>query len=125
MAWKIKSDRPVYIQLMEHIKIQIISGVYKAGDKFPVVRDLAVEAEVNPNTMQKALSELERENLLYSKGTMGRFVTDDVQLIEELKKSVAHNEVQKFLSNMNAFGYTIDEIGDLLRKVINENEQNR
>lgn len=125
MAWKITSDRAVYVQIMEHIKFQIISGVYKPGDKFPVVRDLAVEAEVNPNTIQKALSELEKENLLYSKGTAGRFVTDDVQLIEKLKKSAAYDEVQRFISNMNSLGFNNGEICDLLGRVINENGQNQ
>ena len=121
MAWEIQSDRPVYIQLIDHIKKQIASGVYKAGDKFPVVRDLAIGAEVNPNTMQKALSELEREKLLYSKRTTGRFVTDDTQLLEDLKKNIAYNEVSKFLNNMAELGFSVDQTYNLLREVTDKN----
>lgn len=121
MAWEIKSDRPVYLQLMDYIKMQIISGAYKAGDKVPSVRELALEAEVNPNTMQKALTELEREKLLYTKRTVGRFITDDVERLKEIKLSVAQNEITRFLNTMNGFGFKIEEIYDLLRKVTEQN----
>ena len=64
MPWELDNDRPIYLQLMERIQQDIISGIYKPGDRLPSVRDLAVEAAVNPNTMQKALSELERSGLV-------------------------------------------------------------
>ena len=76
MAWELSDDRPIYLQLMEHIQGDILSGVYPLGGKLPSVRDLAACASVNPNTMQKALSELERSGLLYSQRTSGRFVTE-------------------------------------------------
>ena len=76
MPWNLDNDRPIYMQLMERIQQDIISGAYQPGDKLPSVRDLAVEAAVNPNTMQKALSELERCGLVYSQRTSGRFITD-------------------------------------------------
>ena len=66
MPWELDNDRPIYLQLMERIQQDIVSGIYKPGDRLPSVRDLAVEAAVNPNTMQKALSELERSGLVYS-----------------------------------------------------------
>ena len=73
MPWELDNDRPIYLQLMERIQQDIVSGIYKPGDRLPSVRDLAVEAAVNPNTMQKALSELERSGLVYSQRTSGRF----------------------------------------------------
>ena len=69
MPWELDNDRPIYLQLMERIQQDIVSGIYKPGDRLPSVRDLAVEAAVNPNTMQKALSELERSGLVYSQRT--------------------------------------------------------
>ena len=75
MPWELDNDRPIYLQLMERIQQDIVSGIYKPGDRLPSVRDLAVEAAVNPNTMQKALSELERSGLVYSQRTSGRFIT--------------------------------------------------
>ena len=75
MAWALINDRPIYLQLMERIQTDIVSGKYKPGEKLPSVRELALDAAVNPNTMQKALSELERIGLVYSQRTSGRFIT--------------------------------------------------
>ena len=72
MPWNLDNERPIYLQLMERIQRDIISGVYKTGDRLPSVRDLAMDAAVNPNTMQKALSELERSGLVYSHRTYGK-----------------------------------------------------
>ena len=77
MAWNLDSDRPIYAQLLERIELQIVSGTYGPGDKLPSVRELAAEASVNPNTMQKAFAELERSGLIVTKRTSGRFVTED------------------------------------------------
>ena len=100
MAWELKSDRPIYSQLMEYIKISIVSGKYKPGAKMPSVRELASEASVNPNTMQKALTELERLGLLFSVRTSGRFITEDSKMIEEMKCNLAKEEIQAFLKKM-------------------------
>ena len=86
MPWELDNDRPIYLQLMERIQRDIISGVYKPGDKLPSVRDLAVEAAVNPNTMQKALSELERSGLVYAQRTSGRFITEDEAMLKKMKQ---------------------------------------
>ena len=86
MQWELNTDKPVYLQLVEQIQAEIISGSFKPGDKLPSVRDLATEAMVNPNTMQRAMTELEREGLVYTNRTAGRFITSDEDLIKQLKE---------------------------------------
>ena len=88
MPWDLDNERPIYLQLMERIQQDIVSGVYKPGDKIPSVRDLALDAAVNPNTMQKALSELERSGLVYSQRTSGRFITEDTEMLKNLKRDL-------------------------------------
>ncbi|MGN0328207.1 MAG: GntR family transcriptional regulator [Lachnospira sp.] len=109
MKWEFNDDTPIYLQIMEHFKTEIASGSMKAGDKIPSVRELALEAGVNPNTMQKALSELEREGLLESQRTSGRFVADDVKTPQKLKNSLAQNLMNDFLKSMTRIGYTPEE----------------
>jgi len=120
MTWELKDDRPIYLQLMDHVKRQIIAGLYRAGDKLPSVRDLAVDAAVNPNTMQKALGELEREGFLYSQRTSGRFITEDESMIREAKEALAMEQIHEFIEKMEAIGYRRDEIVELLQKVTEE-----
>lgn len=96
MAWELDSDRPIFIQIVERIQMEIISGKYSPGDKLPSVRDLAAVAAVNPNTMQKALTELERTGLVYSQRTSGRFITEDAKMIEELKNNLAQEQIKEF-----------------------------
>lgn len=115
MAWELTDDRPIYLQLMEHIQGDILSGIYPQGGKLPSVRDLASEASVNPNTMQKALSELERSGLLYSQRTSGRFVTEDEKLIQSLQSSIAEKEISEFLKKMERYGLKKDDIIKLIR----------
>jgi len=105
---------------MDHVKRQIIAGIYRAGDKLPSVRDLAVDAAVNPNTMQKALGELEREGFLYSQRTSGRFITEDESMIREAKEALAMEQIHEFIEKMEAIGYRRDEIVELLQKVTEE-----
>ena len=120
MTWQFSDDRPIYTQLMDQIQLKIICGEYKAGEKLPSVRELAADAAVNPNTMQKALSELERSNLVYSQRTSGRFITEDTKMIDDLRKNLAHNEIQQFLFNMKKIGFTKDEIINLLKNIEEE-----
>ena len=82
MSWQLTADRPIYLQLIEEIELRIVSGMYTVGEKLPGVRDLAAQASVNPNTMQKALTELERQGLVYSQRTAGRFITEDSKMIQ-------------------------------------------
>ncbi len=109
MPWNLTSDRPIFIQIMDIISLDIISGKYSPGEKLPSVRDLAQEASVNPNTMQKALSELERTGLVFSQRTSGRFITEDVQMIEDLKSQKAKEKIKEFLENMEKLGVNHEE----------------
>lgn len=119
MPWNLSTDRPIYVQLMEQIKSLIISGVYKPGDKLPSVRDLATEASVNPNTMQKALTELERENLIYTNRTSGKFISEDEAMIQKLRKDLAKEEIERFLTNMTKLGFTKKETIAILEDISN------
>ncbi|BCJ95311.1 GntR family transcriptional regulator [Anaerocolumna cellulosilytica] len=120
MQWELNSERPVYIQLIEQIQSRIITGVYLPGDKLPSVRDLAAEAGVNPNTMQKALTELERIELVYANRTSGRYITLDQELIKQLKKQSAKQHIQDFLEKMNQLGYEINEIISLIPDIASD-----
>lgn len=110
MVWEIKGDRPIYTQLLEQIEMKVISGEYKIGEKLPSVRELAAEAAVNPNTMQRALAELERMGLVYSQRTSGRVVTEDRELISGIKEAIAVKQIKEFLETMKKLGYTKEEI---------------
>lgn len=114
--WALTSDRPIYLQLMEQLRLSIVSGLYRPGDKLPSVRELAQEAEVNPNTMQKALSELERSGLIYAQRTNGRFITEDAVMIKEAREQLAQEQIREFLQKMKSFGYDAEEIISLIRK---------
>lgn len=116
MGWTLDSDRPIFLQIVERIQMDIISGRYKAGDKLPTVRDLAGEAAVNPNTMQKAFAELERMGLVYSQRTSGRFITEDLSLIEGLKKDFAQAKIEEFLDNMRQIHFDDEEILSLIQQ---------
>lgn len=122
MPWNLDSSRPIYLQIIELVQMDIITGRYQPGDKLPSVRDLAQEAAVNPNTMQKALSELERSGLIYSQRTSGRFITEDKELIHQMKKELAAAEVSAFVAHMKQLGITPEEIRQLLAETIEEEE---
>ena len=122
MPWNLTSDRPIFMQIIEIIQLEIISGKYRPGDKLPSVRDLASEAAVNPNTMQKALSELERSGLVYSQRTSGRFITEDVKMIEELKSPLAKEKIHEFLENMQKLGFQKEETIRLMTETLKGEE---
>ena len=122
MPWNLDSSRPINLQIIERVQMDIITGRYQPGDKLPSVRDLAQEAAVNPNTMQKALSELERSGLIYSQRTSGRFITEDKELIHQMKKELAAAEVSAFVAHMKQLGITPEEIRQLLAETIEEEE---
>ena len=125
MPWNLDSSRPIYLQIIERVQMDIITGRYQPGDKLPSVRDLAQEAAVNPNTMQKALSELERSGLIYSQRTSGRFITEDKELIHQMKKELAAAEVSAFVAHMKQLGITPEEIRQLLAETIEEEENHK
>jgi len=120
MPWNFNSVTPIYLQIIEHIRLSIAIGEYKAGDKLLSVRELAAEAEVNPNTMQKALSELERDGLLCTRRTAGRFITEDEAAISGLRKQLAVEQLDRFLSEMKRLGYSEKEAAELLEKHIDK-----
>ena len=122
MSWKLNSDRPIYAQIIEEIQRRIISGEYSAGQLMPSVRELAAQAEVNPNTMQKALAEMEQKGLLYSQRTSGRFVTEDQEMIEEIKKSLAKEQIIAFVENMRQLGFNNEDILAQVQKIVKEEE---
>lgn len=110
MAWKFNADSPIYLQIMEEIKLRIAKGVLKPGDKVPPVRDLAITAGVNPNTMQKALSELEREGVLYSQRTAGRFVSEQHQSGIDMKVDMRDKLIKTYITGMRELEYGNQDI---------------
>ncbi|MCR4903554.1 MAG: GntR family transcriptional regulator [Butyrivibrio sp.] len=120
MSWNLDADRPIFIQIIEHLQNDIVSGVFKPGEKLPSVRDLASYASVNPNTMQRALSELERTGLVHSERTSGRFITEDINMIGELKTSLATAQIQEFIQKMEKLGLSKEEILNLVQKYTRE-----
>ena len=120
MPWDISSERSVYLQLVDIIKQKIMSGEYKPGQRMESVRELAAEAAVNPNTMQRALTELEREGLLYTQRTSGRFVSEDARRIADLRMAGAAKKAREFYMEMAQTGLSDDEIRKLLENAITE-----
>ena len=120
MAWNLDDSRPIYLQIVDLIKANIAAGVYQPGEKLPSVRDLAAEASVNPNTMQKALTELERCGLVYTQRTSGRFITEDTAKMTEIREQLAKEQIQLFLKNMEQLGFKKDDIWQLLDAELEE-----
>jgi len=121
MAYNFDNERPIYIQLVEMIKMQIISGKFASGEKLPSVRDYADDVKVNPNTMQKALQELEREHLIYTERTNGKYVTNDKELINKYKKGMASNLITNFINDMSDIGISEDEIINYIKERNDDN----
>ena len=118
MIWTFKDDRPIYSQLVDLIKIGIVSSEWQPGSKLPSVRDLAEEAGVNPNTMQRALSDLERDGLVYSKRTSGRYNTEDNDMIDSVRKTIAEENINSFLDSMKKLGFTPEETLEVFKKAV-------
>ena len=123
MEWHFNSDAPIYAQLVEQLTLRIVTAVYMPGQRMPSVRDLAVEAGVNPNTMQRALGELERQGLVFSQRTSGRFVTEDIKMIEDAKRTLASRQIQTFLRAMDQLGYQPGEIVELVKTAQEKEEK--
>lgn len=121
MNYQFTNDKPIYLQLMDAFKAAIVSGELKPGDRLDSVRDLAVQAKVNPNTMQKALSELEREGFIRTERTSGRFISENKDLLDTMKDSIAETEIKLFIQKMHSFNYGNDAIINLVKQVL-ENE---
>ena len=104
MEFTFDNNIPIYIQLVEYLKIYLISGVFKCGDKLPSVREFATTFKVNPNTMQKALVELENMDLIYTERTNGKYVTNDSELIDKLKDEYAIALAKSYFQGMKKIG---------------------
>lgn len=114
MGWNLDNNKPIYIQLVDKLKLKIVSGEIPSGSRLESVRNLAEDAEVNPNTMQKALVELEREELVYSRRTSGRFVTDNEEKINAMREEIANKEIDNLKFILQELGYNEKEIIDLI-----------
>lgn len=123
MPWELQSDRPLYTQLVEQVELRILSGVYPPGSRLPSVRDMAQEAAVNPNTMQRALAQLEESGLLVSQRTTGRSVTEDEQMITEARERLAKEQIEQFLENMRKLGYEPENTLGLINGMLKEMKQ--
>lgn len=122
MDYKFNDNIPIYIQLVEMIKTDIVSGKYQQGDKLPAVRDMAMELGVNPNTVQRAFSELEREDLVKSDRTNGRYVTDDKKKIRELLKVLSEKYIDELFEKLNSLGMSD---GQIVKMINNERKKNK
>ena len=114
MQWQFSNDAPIYAQLIRGVQIRIVAGVFPPGERLPSVRDLAAEAGVNPNTMQRALAQLEAEGLVYTERTTGRFVTEDTALLEQLRDETARAMTAEYLEKMRGIGYGPAEAAKLM-----------
>ena len=109
------NDRPIYLQLLEQLQILIISGNINIGERIPSVRDLALEYKINPNTVQKALQELETIGLIYTERTNGKFVTNDKKIIDKYKKEFANQQVNNYFKSMSKLGFSKEEAINYLK----------
>ena len=114
MGEQFDASRPIYAQLVERLKARILAGIYPPGGHLDSVRDLAAAAGVNPNTMQRALAQLETEGLVHTERTAGRYVTEDTALIEQLRADTARTLASDFLEKMRGIGYSLAQTATLL-----------
>ncbi len=123
MTWILDSSRPIYLQLQEELELRIVTGIYPPGSQLPGVRALAQEAAVNPNTMQKALQELERAGLVFALRTSGRFVTEDAKMIDTIRQRLALEQAKTFLEGMKKLGISKEEALALVARAEKEEAQ--
>ena len=114
---------PIYIQIMNLLKSKMVSGEISGGDKLPSVREFSKELKVNPNTIQRAYQELEREELVFTQRGMGTFVTEDIEIIKRLKKNMATNVVNNFLTEMKKIGFSSNEIIEIISEWVEKEER--
>ncbi|MCU6754827.1 HTH-type transcriptional repressor yvoA [uncultured Eubacterium sp.] len=116
MEWKLDDSRPIWPQLKEQLIIAIVAGRFQMGGSFPTVRELAEDAGVNRNTMQRALSELEHDGFVITNRTAGRTVTTDEGLVARMKEQIAMQNIEKFIREMEAIGYGADDIVKMIQE---------
>ena len=123
MNWQFSNSAPIYAQLVGQIRAGIVSGALAPGERLMSVRDLAMEAGVNPNTMQRALAELERDGLVYTQRTARRYVTEDQAAITQARHALAAERVRSFLSDMGRLGFEKEELLSLLRQEMEKEKE--
>ncbi len=123
MNWKFSGDRPVYQQIMENIRGSVLRGEMPPGGKIPSVRDLAAQAQVNPNTMQRAMTELEREGLLVSGGTSGRTVTTNLEVLSDMKEQILEDLARECAEKFMVFGVTPSQAAQRLLALDQKKEE--
>lgn len=116
MGWKFSDDIPIYLQIIELLKVDIVSGKYQSGDKLPAVRDLAMEIGVNPNTVQKAFAELERQGLVQSERTSGRYVSIDEKKMKELRDDLSDSYIRDLFVKLRNLGMDDQAIRDAVNR---------
>jgi len=114
VEWNFNGDKPIWIQISEQLRQRIVTGAYPKGERLPTVRDLASEAGVNPNTMQRALAQLEAEGLAISNRTVGRLVTDDEEALSKVRMEIAEEKMAEYLKSMEVLGFSQEEATNLL-----------
>lgn len=125
MEWNLDDSRPIWPQLKEQLLREIIAGRYPMGGPFPTVRDLAEDAGVNRNTMQRAMADLEAEGFLITNRTAGRVVTTDEELIGEMKQKLAEQNIKKFIEEMAAIGYSAEDVIEMIVKEEKESDKEK
>lgn len=116
MEFEFDDDKPIYKQLVEKLKLEIVLGHFQSGEKLPSVRELSTMICVNPNTIQRSLAELENEHLIYTKRTAGKFVTEDETIIHQLKQELAKDKIDSFVSDIETLGLKIEDVIKLLKE---------
>ena len=118
-----KSGMPIYMQLISYMKISIVNGKYPPGSKIPAVREMALEAGINPNTVQRAFTELEREGLLHTERTNGRFVTENTDMLVLIKKNMSDELIEEFFMKLEQLGMNRKEVVEAVENWINNHEE--
>ena len=118
MAWHFSNDKPIFQQIVDIITTDIIAGKYPAGSKLDTVRDLAIFAGVNPNTMQRALAAIEETGIIYTKRGDGRYVTEDIAKIAEIKESYVKSYTEDYIESLKKFGLNSNEIAEAVNKLL-------
>jgi len=123
MTWTFKGNEPIYLQIIAQFRLSIANGTYPPGTRIPAVRELALEAGVNPNTVQRAFSELERDGLIYTERTSGRFVTDDEDVLRLLKADLSSETIAQMFHQLAALGMSGSEISKAVKEWADAHEK--
>lgn len=123
MSIEFDNNLPIYLQIMNYIKKEIVVGHLKAGDKIPAVRELALELQINSNTVQRTFQELEREGIVETKRGLGRYVTSEESKIMEIKKEMAGDLLGRFIQGMQELGFANNDIVTIVTEAVNEEDK--